>query len=89
MADLVSLQEKVDLRKLGHVFDKQVPAEKALLLVDMSEVMVGKLGVEHVSVAAIASESTNSTLLSIVIVILVFILVIFRIAIVNDLLVVH
>ena len=51
--------------------------------------MVGKLGVEHVSVAAIASESTNSTLLSIVIVILVFILVIFRIAIVNNLLVVH
>ena len=55
----------------------------------MSEVMVSKLGVEHVSVATFASESTNSTLLSIIIVVLVFILVVFRIAIVNDLLVVH
>ena len=89
MADLVSLQEKIDLRKLGHVFDKQVPAEKALLLVDMSEMMVSKLSVEHVSVTAFASESTNSALLSIIIVVLVFILVVFRIAIVNDLLVVH
>ena len=55
----------------------------------MSEVMVSKLSVEHVSVTAFASESTNSTLLSIIIVVLVFILVVFRIAIVNDLLVVH
>ena len=86
---MVSLQEKIDLWKLRHVLDKQVPAEKALLLVDMSEVMVSKLSVEHVSVATFASESTNSTLLSIIIVVLVFILVIFGIAIVNNLLMVH